>query len=146
MTTDGIEAVFLTTHNWGKSAKFFQGLGFELEFDTGHNSGQLRNGDGPYVFIAEIPDQEPGLQIVLKVADEEAFRPGPDVEVVASFTDTHFGTSGDDRSRPRQASLEPPGSGQRTDVEDRLDGPGTSGRTGKHGGAGCALAGDARPR
>src|ERR1700709_1555164 len=55
MTTDGIEAVFLTTHNWGKAAKFFQGLGFELEFDTGHNSGQLSNGDGPYVFIAEGP-------------------------------------------------------------------------------------------
>ena len=28
MTTDGIEAVFLETHNWGKAAKFFQALGF----------------------------------------------------------------------------------------------------------------------
>lgn len=35
MTTEGIEAVFLETHNWGKAAKFFQGLGFELEFSTG---------------------------------------------------------------------------------------------------------------
>ena len=25
MTTEGIEAVFLETHNWGKSARFFQG-------------------------------------------------------------------------------------------------------------------------
>jgi hypothetical protein len=55
MTTEGIEAIFLETHNWGKAAKFFQDLGFTLEFDTGHNSGQLRNGDGPFVFIAEIP-------------------------------------------------------------------------------------------
>lgn len=54
-----IEAVFLTTHNWGKSAKFFQALGFTLEFETDHNSGQLRNGDGPYLFIAEIPASEP---------------------------------------------------------------------------------------
>jgi hypothetical protein len=46
MTTEGIEAVFLETHNWDKSAKFFQGLGFEIEFATDHNSGQLRNGDG----------------------------------------------------------------------------------------------------
>jgi len=46
MTTDGIEAVFLETHNWGKAAKFFQALGFELEFSTDHSSGQLRNGDG----------------------------------------------------------------------------------------------------
>ena len=27
MTTDGIEAVFLETHNWGKTAKFLQALG-----------------------------------------------------------------------------------------------------------------------
>ena len=30
MSTDGIEAVFLETHNWGKAAKFFQALGFGL--------------------------------------------------------------------------------------------------------------------
>lgn len=34
MATEGIEAVFLETRNWGKAAKFFQALGFELEFST----------------------------------------------------------------------------------------------------------------
>ncbi|HEY7263786.1 MAG TPA: VOC family protein [Trebonia sp.] len=93
MATEGIEAVFLETHNWGKAAKFFQALVFELEFATDHNSGQLRNGDGPSVFIAEVPpDWEPRAQIVLKVADEDAFRPGPAVEVVTPFADTHYGT------------------------------------------------------
>ncbi|WP_329164468.1 VOC family protein [Streptomyces sp. NBC_01267] len=93
MATEGIEAVFLTTHNWGKAAKFFQALGYELEFSTDHNSGQLRNGDGPYVFIAEVPeDREPQTQIVLKVPDAGTFRPDPAVEVVTPFTDTHFGT------------------------------------------------------
>ena len=93
MTTEGIEAVFLTTHNWGKAAKFFQGLGYELEFDTGHSSGQLRNGDGPFVFIAEVPaDQRPDTRIVLKVADEDTFQADPPVEVVTPFEDTHFGT------------------------------------------------------
>ncbi len=92
MTTDGIEAVFLETHNWGQAAKFFQSLGFGLEFSTDHNSGQLRHGDGPYVFIAEIPeDREPQMQIVLKVPDD-AFRPDPGVEVVTPFEDTHYGT------------------------------------------------------
>ncbi len=62
MATEGIEAVFLETRNWGKAAKFFQALGFELEFATDHASGQLRNGEGPYVFIAEVPeDSEPGV-------------------------------------------------------------------------------------
>ena len=93
MTTEGIAAIFLETHNWGKAAKFFQALGFELEFDTGHNSGQLRNGNGPYVFIAEIPeDRRPGMQIGMKVADAEAFTVDPAVEVVSPFSDTHYGT------------------------------------------------------
>jgi hypothetical protein len=91
--TEGIEAVFLQTHNWGKAAKFFQSLGFELEFSTDHNSGQLRNGTGPYVFIAEIPeDRPPGLQIVLKAADDDATALDPSVEVVTPFAETHYGT------------------------------------------------------
>jgi hypothetical protein len=93
MTTEGIEAVFLETHNWGKAAKFFQGLGYELDFATDHNSGQLRNGDGPYLFIAEVPeDREPQARIVLKVPDADGFRPGPGVEVVTPFEETHHGT------------------------------------------------------
>lgn len=34
MTTEGIGAVFLETHNWGKTARFMQALGFELELET----------------------------------------------------------------------------------------------------------------
>lgn len=91
MAARGVEAIFLETHNWGKSAKFFQQLGFEMEFATDHNSGQLRNGDGPYLFIAEVPaDREPGMQVVLKVQAEQDF-PAP-VEVVSPFADTHYGT------------------------------------------------------
>jgi hypothetical protein len=93
MTTEGIEAVFLTTHNWGRAAKFFQGLGYELEFDTGHSSGQLRNGSGPYLFIAEVPaDQDLDTRLVLKVGDADAFQADPAIEVVTPFEDTHFGT------------------------------------------------------
>ncbi len=93
MTTEGIEAVFLETHNWGRAAKFFQALGYTLEFDTGHHSGQLRNGTGPSVFIAEIPaDREPRTQLVLRVPDENAVPGDPVVEVVTPFADTHYGT------------------------------------------------------
>ena len=93
MTTQGIEAVFLTSHNWGKAVKFFQSLGFTLEFETDHNSGQLRSGDGPYVFIAEVPEsQKPELQVVLKVAEVDSVDLDPIVEVVTSAADTHYGT------------------------------------------------------
>ncbi|WP_228001168.1 VOC family protein [Nocardia australiensis] len=93
MATEGIDAVFLETHNWGKAAKFFQGLGFELEFETDHSSGQLRRGDGSSVFIAEVPQhREPQMRIVVKVPDAAAFRPDPAVEVVTPFEETHYGT------------------------------------------------------
>ena len=92
MTTDGIGAVHLTTHNWGRTAKFFQDLGFRLDFETDHNSGQLVANDGPPLFVAEVPDQEPSLQLVLKVADESQVHLDPSVEVVTPFEDTHYGT------------------------------------------------------
>lgn len=93
MTTDGIEAVYLETHNWGKAAKFFQALGFDLDFATDHNSGLLRNGEGPYVFVAEVPaDQQLGIQVVLRATTIEPFAPDDPVEVVTPLEETHFGT------------------------------------------------------
>jgi hypothetical protein len=93
MSTEGIDAIHLTTHNWGRAAKFFLALGYELEFDTGHNSGQLRNGDGPSVFIAEVPEErEVETRVVLRVPDADAFTADPVVEVVTPFEGTHYGT------------------------------------------------------
>jgi uncharacterized glyoxalase superfamily protein PhnB len=92
-TTEGIESVFLTTHNWGKAARFFRSLGFELDFETDHNSGQLRAGDGPTVFIAEVPEDQPiAVELVLKVADASATELDPGVEVVSEWEDSHWGT------------------------------------------------------
>lgn len=91
MATNGIEAVYLLSHNWGASAKFFQSLGFELEFATEHASGMLRKGDGPYVFVAEVPeDQAATSRVVVQVP--AGFRPDAGVEVVSEFEDTHYGT------------------------------------------------------
>jgi hypothetical protein len=94
MTTDGIEAVFLETHNWGTAARFFLALGYELEFETDHNSGQLRNEIGPPVFIAEVPEDRPvGTQIVFRAASADGFDiDGDAVEVVSPFEETHWGT------------------------------------------------------
>ena len=89
--TEGIEAIYLETHNWGRSAKFFQRLGYTVDFETDHNSGQLRNGDGPYLFIAEVPEsRQPGIQLVLAVADEDAVSLDG-LDVVTPFETTHWG-------------------------------------------------------
>jgi hypothetical protein len=91
--TEGIEAVFLETHNWGRSAKFFQNLGYTVEFETDHNSGQLRRGTSPYLFIAEVPETEPTRRhVVLEVADADAFELDASVEVVSPWEHTHWGT------------------------------------------------------
>lgn len=93
MATNGIEAVFLETRNWGKAAKFFQALGFELEISAGDGSGVFRNGEGAYLVVSEIPqDREPGVQVALKVPDADAFEADPIVEVVTPFEETHYGT------------------------------------------------------
>lgn len=93
MATDGIEAVFVETRNWGKTTKFFQALGYELDHASGDGSGVLRNGDGPYLVVVEVPeDREPRMQIALTVRDAEAVRPDSAVEVVTPFEDTHYGT------------------------------------------------------
>ena len=92
MTASGIGAVYLETHNWGKTARFLQGLGFEIEFETDHNSGQFRHSDGPYVFVAEIPPtQDAGTRLVV-TGDDASLRPGDEVEIVSDFEQTHFGT------------------------------------------------------
>jgi hypothetical protein len=133
MSTDGIEALFLETHNWGKTAKFLQALGFTLEFETDHNSGQLRHGDGPSVFIAEVPaDQQPQLQVALRVTDAEAFQPDPVLDIVSPFTDTHYGTremlvrDPDGRlwnlQAPGRASTDVAGGAARTDPASRGSG------------------------
>ncbi|MFF4417669.1 VOC family protein [Streptosporangium sp. NPDC001559] len=93
MTTQGLEAVFLETHNWGRTARFLQTLGFELEISTGDGSGVFRNGEGPYLVAVEIPEnREPGVQLALKVTDENLLHTDPAVEVVTPFEDTHYGT------------------------------------------------------
>lgn len=93
MSTDGIEAVFLETHNWGRSAKFFQALGFQLDVSTGDGSGVLRNGEGPYLVLVEIPgDRTPQTQLALTVSDVDGVAADPAIEVVTPFQPTHYGT------------------------------------------------------
>ncbi|WP_433236836.1 VOC family protein [Streptosporangium sp. CA-135522] len=93
MTTEGIEGVYLETHNWGKAAKFLQALGYNVEFATEEGSGMLRNGDGPYLLLAEIPeDQKTEVQVVLRVTDADAFSADPSIDVVTPFEETHYGT------------------------------------------------------
>lgn len=93
MTIKGIEGLIMTTHNWGKSVAFWQGLGFELEFEASHHSGQLRHSSGgPYIFLVERPAGEaPEMQPVLSVPDQAGFEPPKAGEVDRPFEAQHWG-------------------------------------------------------
>ena len=93
MTTQGIEGLYVATHNWGKAVKFFQVLGYQLEFETDHHSGQLRLGDGPYLFVAEVPEDQPtDMHVIVAVDDAAAFKLDPALDVITPFQPTHWGT------------------------------------------------------
>jgi catechol 2,3-dioxygenase-like lactoylglutathione lyase family enzyme len=93
MTTEGIESVMIETHNWGRSVRFFKALGYEVDFETDHNSGLLRNGSGPYLFVAEVPASQPTeARVVLRAEDADTFQLDAEVEMVSAFEATHWGT------------------------------------------------------
>lgn len=90
--TKGIDGILIETHNWGATVAFWRDLGYELEFETDHNSGRLRHPDGgPYLFVAERPKDHP-LQVVLGIAvnDAAAFQPPHSGTVVRSFEKQHW--------------------------------------------------------
>lgn len=92
MTTDGIEGLFIETHNWGKTVAFWKALGYELEFETDHHSGRLRHpAGGPYIFVAERPAGKAlELHPVLAVADASKFAAPSSGNVVRPFEAQHW--------------------------------------------------------
>lgn len=93
MTTHGIDTVLIETHNWGKSVAFWQALGYVLEFETDHHSGQLRHpSGGPALFIAERPASQPlQVQLGIRVDAAARFEPPPAGRVARKFTKQHWG-------------------------------------------------------
>lgn len=93
MGTSGFETIYIETHNWDRSVAFWQALGFRLDFETDHHSGQLVASNGTRVFLAEQPLDDPlGIDFHLGVSSAQAVAPDESVEVVQPFTATHWGT------------------------------------------------------
>jgi hypothetical protein len=92
MTSNGITGFIIETHNWGKSVAFWKALGYELEFETDHHSGQLRHAaSGPFLFIAERPvTQTLEMMPIVGVEDSTAFEPPLSGRVETPFTPQHW--------------------------------------------------------
>jgi len=91
--TAGVETVVIETHNFGKTVKFWQALGYELQFETDHGSGLLVNkSGGPDLFVAERP-RDRALRIELHLTSpNDTDKPGAPVEVVGDWHASHWGT------------------------------------------------------
>ena len=75
MSTQGIQGIMIETSSWKESKDFWTQLGFKLDFETDHGSGQFSHPDGgPYVFVAERAEGATlEVQPVLGVADSAGF-------------------------------------------------------------------------
>ena len=95
MTTSGVEGLIIQTHNWGKSVAFWQALGYQVEFDTGRNSGRLRHpAGGPYLFVVELPDSEaPEIRPLVGVSEAGAFAPPAAGTVEQPFAGRSWGVA-----------------------------------------------------
>ena len=91
--TEGVETIVIETHNFGKTVKFWQELGYELRFETDHGSGLLVNkSGGPSLFIAERPSDRV-LRIELHLTSpNDSSRPAAPVDVVGEWHASHWGT------------------------------------------------------
>ncbi|AKU98320.1 hypothetical protein AKJ09_04984 [Labilithrix luteola] len=92
MATEGIQGLLFETHNWGKTVAFWKALGYVLEFETDHHSGQLRHpSGGPFLFIAERPAEQP-IKVVpmVSVKDAAQFSPPSSATVVRPFEEQHW--------------------------------------------------------
>lgn len=91
--THGIEYVYLETHNWGKTVKFWQSLGYVLDLDLG-SSGRLVHPDGgSAIFVEEVPAAQPlAQQLYLRAAGPDA-RPGAPAEIARDWHASHWGTT-----------------------------------------------------
>jgi hypothetical protein len=93
MAVDAVHSIYVETHNWGASAKFWQSLGFTLDVDLG-TSGIFRpSAGGAYVFLEEVPaDKALVVEPYFRLADADAFNDAAPVEVVTPLEDTHWDT------------------------------------------------------
>jgi hypothetical protein len=91
MKMDGIDYVYVETHDWDRSADFWMALGFKLTLRI-EDAGRFEPTDGgPGVFVEVVPPEQPlTTQIYLRCGEAERL---PDrVDVVEDFAPSHWGT------------------------------------------------------
>lgn len=90
--TNQITYLFLDTHSWKDAVKYWQQVGYEIDFDLGGSGRMVNAAGGPALFITEVPaDQDLATKIAIRT-DEEGWQPGAPAEVTEDWHDSHWGT------------------------------------------------------
>ena len=84
--TTGFDHLYVETHDWVAALAFWARLGFQLEYDTGHQSGALRHPQGgPTVFLALQSLEDPlATEVYLGALPDYEIPAG--VHVAVSYT------------------------------------------------------------
>ena len=95
MGTSGVEGLIIQTRNWGKTVAFWQALGYQVEFETGRNSGRLEHpAGGPYLFVVEDhSSQDPEIQPLVGTSNAGSFQPPSAGTVEHPFAGRHWGAA-----------------------------------------------------
>ena len=89
--TNGIHYIYLETHNWGKTVKFWQQLGFDLDLDLGTSGRLIHREGGSAIFVEEVPEDRALAQQIYLHASDTSTSPGPPVEIEKDWHASHWG-------------------------------------------------------
>jgi hypothetical protein len=92
MAVTGIHHLLVETHNWGKSAKFWQELGWTLAEDRGTSGKLVPPGGGAYIWLSEVPQSKTPVVDVYFDLEDKGFAPRSPVQVIDALAATHWGT------------------------------------------------------
>ena len=92
MAVTGIHHLLVETHNWGKSAKFWQELGWTLAEDHGTSGKLVAPSGGAYIWLNEVPQSKTPVVDVYFDLEADGFAPRSPVQVIDALAATHWGT------------------------------------------------------
>jgi catechol 2,3-dioxygenase-like lactoylglutathione lyase family enzyme len=94
VSTNGLDHVYIETHDYDATREFWRALGYTIGFETGHGSGRLDPPTaGPYLFINQVGvDEQPQVMLYLDVDDSDLFDPPDGVTLGTGWEHTHWGT------------------------------------------------------
>jgi hypothetical protein len=92
MSVDGIEYLYVETHDLRRSVEFWRQLGFVVGMDLDNACRLDPPGGGTGIFVEQVASDRSLSQHVHLRASVDATTPGPPEAVIEDFAPTHWGS------------------------------------------------------